>query len=73
MCVVYAEGYDLCIFIWVTVSAQGQVVCRNTSDCSDASDLGLMTAEECCVNTPNALGFSDGEFCSPCVGECTIP
>ena len=57
----------------VSVTAQeGIVVCRASADCSGAPDdeLGMMTIEECCLNTPNGLGFSEEEVCSPCIGEC---
>ena len=54
------------------VSAEAQnVVCRATMDCAGITDLGVMSAEDCCVNTPNALSFSIGEICSNCIGECT--
>ena len=68
----HVEGYYLYESLsWETISAQGQeVVCRATVDCSDTSDLGVTTAENCCVKTPNALAFSDGEICTPCIGEC---
>ena len=54
-------------------SAQGQqVFCRATSNCSDNSDLGQMTAEDCCLNTPSGLGFAAGEVCSPCIGKYAV-
>ena len=75
-CAVNLKGYNNNYesLSWGTVSAQGQlleVICRATADCSDTFDLGVMSAEDCCVNTPDALGFSVGEICSPCIGECT--
>ena len=47
-------------------------MCRASSDCvgGPGDDLGVMTIEECCLETPNGLGFSEGEVCSPCIGEC---
>ena len=50
------------------------MACRMSADCSGApgDDLGMMTREHCCLNTANSLGFSDGEVCSPCIGECII-
>ena len=53
-----------------------QVVCRLSADCNGApgDDLGVMTIEQCCLETPNGLGFNEGEVCSPCIGECvTLP
>ena len=49
-----------------------QVVCRLSADCNGApgDDLGVMTIEQCCLETPNGLGFNEGEVCSPCIGEC---
>ena len=46
-------------------------MCRASTDCNGGpgDDLGLMTREQCCFNTPNGLGFSNAEFCSPCTGE----
>ena len=58
----------------VAVKAQEEpVVCRASINCSGApgDDLGVtLTIEECCLNVPNSLGFSEGEVCSSCVGEC---
>ena len=57
----------------VTVKAQEElVVCRASTNCSGVpgDDLGVMTIEECCMNdTVNGLGFTEGEICSPCIGE----
>ena len=49
-----------------------EIVCRASADCNGAPGdvLGMKTIKECCLNTPNGLGFSDGELCSPCIGEC---
>ena len=44
-------------------------MCRASADCSGAN-LGMMTIEECCNNAVNGLGFTEGENCSPCIGEC---
>ena len=46
-------------------------MCRTSIDCNGApgDDLGLMAITQCCLNTPNGLGFSDGEVCIPCIGE----
>ena len=47
-----------------------------SANCSGApgDDLGEMTREECCVSDMiNGLGFSIGESCSPCIGECVTP
>ena len=45
-----------------------------STDCSGApgDDLGVMSIEECCLNTPNSLGFSEGQSCSTCIGECIV-
>ena len=61
------------IFI-VTVHAQSSVVCRASVDCDGGpgDDLGSMTIEQCCLNTPGSLAFSSGETCSACIGESTI-
>ena len=59
-------------YYYDTVTVHAQVVCRASADCSGApgDNLGVMTIEECCLETPNGLGFSVGETCSPCIGEC---
>ena len=67
-----SEGYNnLHVSLsWGIVSIQGQkVTCKATSDCK-GTNFGQMTAEDCCVNTPNALGFFNGTACSPCIGGC---
>ena len=59
-------------YYYVIVAVHAQVVCRASTDCNGApgDDLGVMTIKECCLNTPNSLAFSEGEFCTPCIGEC---
>ena len=59
------------ILVLVAVNAQEEVVCRASNDCNGApgDDLGVMTIEQCCLNTPNSLGFSEGEICSACISE----
>ena len=50
-----------------------EVVCRASTNCNGAPGdvLGVMTIEKCCMNdTINSLGFSEGNICSPCIGEC---
>ena len=46
-------------------------MCRASVDCNGApgDDLGVMTIGQCCLETPNGLGFSEGEVCSSCIGE----
>ena len=60
------------ILFLATVHAQvNTVVCRASTDCNGApgDNLGIVTVEDCCLNIPNGLGYSEGEICSPCIGE----
>ena len=58
------------MFLLCAVQPQ-EVVCRESADRNGApgDDLGLMTIGQCCLDTPNGLGFYKGEVCSPCIGE----
>ena len=50
-------------------------MCRRSANCSGVpgDDLGEMTIEECCTSDAiNGLGFSEGDMCSQCIGECVL-
>ena len=56
----------------VTPVQSQDMMCRASSDCNGASGdvLGVMPIEECCLNTPDGLGFSEGDTCLSCIGRC---
>ncbi len=54
------------------VSAQTDFGCFTSPGCTTGNIAGPLNSEDCCVNTPAGMYFSNGGECLQCIGKLDI-
>ena len=65
----HTTGYSLHNFFNCFSSDIGMVGCSSTTGCT-SSDLGIMSATQCCIDNPNGLAYTlpGSDVCNLCIG-----